>query len=140
MERIDLVPREEIPALARDAAEEEGDPTLATDILSLAGKALASPLFERIRRAKRVMREVPFSWSEEGKVYEGVIDLIFEEPDGLVIVDYKTDRVTPSDLPAKAEHYRPQIGLYGRAVEALTKKKVKERLLFFVRLGESVRV
>ena len=62
----------------------------------------------------------------EGGFLHGFIDLLFEEPDGLVVVDYKTDSI-PSDRPEDAvEKYRLQGGAYAYAVSRATGKRVKE--------------
>ena len=35
----------------------------------------------------------------DGSILEGAIDLLYEQPDGtLVVVDYKTDRVTDAEV------------------------------------------
>lgn len=51
---------------------------------------------------------------ENRTTVQGVADCIFEEEDGIVIVDYKTDRVFSED--ALRERYRVQLGLYGRLI------------------------
>lgn len=69
-------------------------------------------------------REVRFIHRDGDAVLEGAIDrLVLLRQDGrvtgAVILDYKTDRVDPSDagaLAAKAETYRPQLHAYRRAV------------------------
>lgn len=69
---------------------------------------------------------------------QGVIDCIFEDEDGLVLLDYKTDKITGRFVHgfegAKeilAERYQVQLQLYTRAIETIMKKKVKHRYLFF---------
>jgi ATP-dependent helicase/nuclease subunit A len=65
-------------------------------------------------------------------VTEGVIDLVFEEPEGWVVVDYKTDvgkrsassRSASWATGARSTHYADAWG-------ALTGDPVKERVLFF---------
>jgi ATP-dependent helicase/nuclease subunit A len=71
---------------------------------------------------------------------EGVIDLVFEEPGGLVIVDYKTDRITPEQAIAQAAHHAPQLQLYGRGLAQAWGLPVAERLVLFTAIGQSVRV
>ena len=47
---------------------------------------------------------------DDGTVLEGIIDLLFRDDDGtLVIVDYKTDAVPAAALPARVDFYRPQV-------------------------------
>ena len=65
---------------------------------------------------------------------EGFIDLLFEEDDGFVIVDYKTDRVGESgSLDAAAAAYELQLGAYAHAIEASTGRRVSEAWLVFSR-------
>ena len=62
----------------------------------------------------------------------------FEEEDGLVVVDYKTDRVkTAAEL---VERYQVQLDSYADALAKLTHKKVKEKIIWAARLGEIVTV
>jgi ATP-dependent helicase/nuclease subunit A len=65
------------------------------------------------------------------RVLEGVVDLVFREPDGWVVVDYKTDLGTDPTFAARQEAYRRQVDLYADAWSRLTGERVKERILFF---------
>ncbi len=60
----------------------------------------------------------------------GIIDMFFEEPDGIVIVDFKTDKIKDDEKLKKA--YFPQLSIYKTAVEEATGKKVKELLLCLI--------
>jgi len=91
---------------------------------------------DRVRQAKRFFREVPFSVFLREKIMEGKIDLLFEEDEGWVIVDYKTDEVSGVALDERFEAYREQGIWYARAVEKVTRRAVKEVAFFFVRTGE----
>lgn len=73
-------------------------------------------------------------------VLRGVIDMAFREPDGWVLVDYKTDRVTDETIAAYAEHYGAQLAYYAAEWEAQTGAPVKERVLYFVSIGRTVGV
>ncbi len=81
----------------------------------------------------------------------GAVDLLFEEEDGWVIADYKTDRlpgglsgedpeVGEKALAILVEHYRPQVGLYTRFWSKTTGEKVKESGLYFTALDRWVRI
>jgi ATP-dependent exoDNAse (exonuclease V) beta subunit len=65
------------------------------------------------------------------QVIEGVVDLVFREDGGWVIVDYKTDLGTDPDFSSRLENYRQQVDLYADAWARLTGDPVKERILFF---------
>ncbi|MEE8546834.1 MAG: PD-(D/E)XK nuclease family protein, partial [bacterium] len=91
----------------------------------------------------------PFSLSREQDVDDGkkistlltgVIDLAFKEPDGWVIVDYKTGGKRAEEVEKLAQHYRSQIGLYSESWEYITGFSVKEKGFYFVDLGLYVTV
>lgn len=114
-----------------------------------------SPLFERMCRASKTWREVPFSYglparsvypgldageTDEPVLIQGVIDCLFPEEDGLVLVDYKTDRVLGDAWEAAAEKHRFQIERYAEAIGGILGRKVKEGYVYFVDGGRSVRL
>ena len=63
---------------------------------------------------------------------------LFEEEDGIVLLDYKTDRVREAEELIR--RYRRQLELYGEALERTRGKRVKERYLYSFALGETIRV
>ena len=107
---------------------------------------------KRFLKAEKVWREMPFSllvktsevyreWSgiDEKILVQGVIDCMFEEENGdIILVDYKTDIINgifaggfeeaKSEL---AKRYQKQIELYVKAIEEITKKKVAQKILYF---------
>ena len=64
-----------------------------------------------------------------------MIDLIFEEPEGWVIVDYKTDDITDADLPSAVDYYRRQLTHYAECWQAVTGYRVSELGLYFTRVN-----
>ena len=67
-----------------------------------------------------------------GRTVEGVIDLLVETPDGMVVIDYKTDTVrSAAERAAKAAAYAPQITAYTRAVTQAG-RHVHQALLCFI--------
>ena len=106
---------------------------------------LESPLGRRMARAQaegRIHKEQQFiigipardmgrGDSDELVLIQGIIDAYLEEPDGLVLIDYKTDHVPKGNreqgAAMLARRYRVQLDYYERALTQLTGKKVKER-------------
>ena len=100
---------------------------------------------ERAEEGGRLHREQPFvlgvpaheirsCWqSEELVLVQGIIDAWFEEDDGIVIVDYKTDRVRT--MQTLAGRYHIQLEAYAKAVARLTGKTVKECGIYSFCLG-----
>jgi ATP-dependent helicase/nuclease subunit A len=95
----------------------------------------------RVRDAARVdrEREIVFPVGSTPRLLRGIIDLHFEDAQGSVLVDYKTDRVSEAEAPAKAEEYALQMRLYALALE-LEGRKPQKAVLFFLRLGRAVEV
>uniref|UniRef100_UPI0035B511E5 PD-(D/E)XK nuclease family protein n=1 Tax=Symbiobacterium terraclitae TaxID=557451 RepID=UPI0035B511E5 len=114
----------------------------------------ASPLGLRIRqRPDRVRRELSFTLAvpasevypdlpaavacDDVVIVQGMIDLLLEEEDGYVLVDYKTDRREPEQA---ALRYGTQIRVYRRAVEEILGRPVKEAYLHFLASHRSLSV
>ena len=79
---------------------------------------------------------IPAEFSDEKTVIIGKIDLIFTEDDGAVIVDYKTDNI--SDISVLADRYRTQMLLYIEALSKAMDIRVKECILYSIRLRDSI--
>jgi len=105
-----------------------------------AARALALPVMARARRAPRVWRELRLWFPDGADLVEGKVDLVFEEDGGLVVVDYKTDHLSAEQARAQAAHHAPQLQLYGRGLARATGMPVRERLVLFTALGETVPV
>jgi ATP-dependent helicase/nuclease subunit A len=103
-------------------------------------------LGQRLLKAKQILRETPFSYGlRAGEIYpfapeatqnemvliQGVIDCLFEDEHGLILLDYKTDAVRTADIPLLAEKYRIQLELYARAVDQIWKKPVTQTYLYY---------
>ena len=74
----------------------------------------------------------------EKVILQGVIDAFIMEEEGIILVDYKTDRV--KDGEELRNRYQKQIDLYSEALEQILGKKVKRRVLYSFSLGEEVDV
>ena len=80
-------------------------------------------------------REMYVATPVDGTTLEGYVDLVYRRPDGLVVVDYKTDAWRDdADLDAKVARYRLQGASYAVALEQATGSPVAECVFLF--LGE----
>ncbi len=78
---------------------------------------LRHELVTRARASTSIKRETPVSWvQKDGMLIEGVLDLAFDEGDGTVVVDFKTDH----ELAAGESRYRAQLLQYVSAVSRAT--------------------
>ena len=106
---------------------------------------------QRMKKAyetDRLYREAPFMMGvsatrldpelPEGELVlvQGIIDVWFEEDDGLVLLDYKTDRVSSGD--ELVSRYKVQLDYYQEALERITGKKVKERIIYSFCLSDEI--
>ena len=79
------------------------------------------------------------AWDQgEQILVQGIIDAFWEEADGLVLVDYKTDHVKEGQ--ELIERYQRQMHYYSQALERAYGKKVKECYLYSFALGKAVAV
>jgi len=110
-----------------------------------------SDIGKRVIKAHTVKREFKFSLltpanqyfndgGEEKILFQGIIDCFFEENDEYVVVDYKTDNILAENVKKRAEKYTPQLDAYAKALERITGKRVKERIIYFLSVDTSINV
>ena len=116
----DLVDGHDIPALAAAQAAAEGVFGHERTIARLARSALQAPAVAAGARGKH-WRELFVATMVGTTVVEGYIDLLVDDPaQGLVVVDYKTDQVSPGpDRADRIRRYGHQLAAYGVALEQL---------------------
>ncbi len=109
-----------------------------------------SPLGQEMLRVP-LHREFKFSMLADAGAYypglegeelllQGVVDCWFEQEDGITVVDFKTDRVDASNVGQRAGDYAAQLDTYTKALQAMTGKPVKRRVLWFFALNAGVEV
>ncbi|MCF0131868.1 MAG: PD-(D/E)XK nuclease family protein, partial [Pseudobutyrivibrio sp.] len=67
---------------------------------------------------------------------QGIIDVFFKEDDGIVLMDYKTDRV--DEVGELVLRYEKQLALYGKALSRAYKLPVKEILIYSFYFNEVI--
>ncbi|WMI80804.1 helicase-exonuclease AddAB subunit AddA [Anaerotignum sp. MB30-C6] len=125
------------------------------EVMALRKKELlqffASPLAKRMRESEVIEKERPFAMlmaAKElylGEEYEnvedtvlinGIIDCFFVEGQGLVLLDYKSDRLYQEE--AFRERYKIQLQLYKQALEQALDKKVTEVYIYSFAMGKEI--
>jgi len=115
-----------------------------------------SSMITRMKEAKHVWKEKQFIYLADAKMIDvqypenekiliqGVIDTLFIEQDGIVIIDYKTDYVDENYLQQSIqnikERYQRQLDLYAQAVEGITKEPVKEKFIYLYAINEWIQL
>ncbi len=114
-----------------------------------------SDIYSRILKCKNVYKEQIFTLGlPSSEVYpdlenrvedvnivvKGMIDCLFEEEDGYVLLDFKTDFVSKDTIQKVVENYKVQIDLYAKAVDKALDKNVKEKYIYFYNINKFVKV
>lgn len=131
------MPMEQLPDYCSLVAEQEG---LKLEWLGCAMAAIerttASELWRRSERAKHRFFEYSFIIKRQCEGLDmfvrGVIDLVFEEEDGWVIADFKTDHFALENERQFVEFYSPQVLAYAAEWSEQFGFPVKESGLYFV--------
>jgi len=126
LQLVDLRNPTQVGDLVSQQCEIEAIPDRAGIVRRLVEVALASQavaLASEHPHHKELFVTAPIS----GRTIEGYVDLLIESPDGLVVVDYKTDAVrTDADVDAKLAAYELQAAAYAVALEQVTLQPVVE--------------
>lgn len=158
MERLDLSrcgSEEEVRCQVKEAgerhylSEQEAACIRPSDFVTFAG----TPLGQRMAAAQKagcLHREQPFvlgvsassvksRWSgEETILVQGIIDAFFYEGEDIILADYKTDKTGPEGARGLADKYRVQLEQYSEALERLTGKRVREKIIYSFALGGEI--
>lgn len=82
--------------------------------------------------------ELARNYADTDGIIIGTMDLLFHEPDGWVIVDYKTDKVQEETELLKK--YSKQLGLYQKAVELILGEPVKQAYIYYFTKNSTIEV
>jgi len=134
LQSIDLATGAGLEDISRAQAAAEGIAGQWQEVAGLAGNGLQSDVVRRAVESGSYRREVFISVPVEGKLLEGIMDIVFEEDGGLVIADYKTDAIdSENELLRKKELYELQAGLYALMAQEATGRPVRQVVLVFLR-------
>jgi ATP-dependent helicase/nuclease subunit A len=131
---------ERLEAFARmAAAEEQPDARWLPDAVATVRRVLASELWRRSRRARQSHHEFAFmamtgaidAAAPLPRMLRGVVDFAFEEDDGWVIVDFKTDLFDEEHISLFVDYYAPQVRAYADTWTRVLGLPVKESGLYF---------
>ena len=74
----------------------------------------------------------------EQVLLQGVIDCSVLDEDGIILLDFKTDRVSKESLTSTVEKYRSQLDTYAHAIQRIYEMPVKQKLLYFFSIDQFV--
>ena len=110
-----------------------------------------SEIGQKLIRGCEHIREFKFSLLDAGERYgeglsgeqvllQGVVDCAILEPEGITVLDFKTDSVTEETLPEVIDRYRVQVQTYGEALARIFEKPVCKQYLYFFRINRFVEI
>lgn len=141
LQLINLETGEGLEDLAQAQALVEGVADRADEVRALVTAALESQLVRRAVASGRYWREVYVGVPVGELVLEGFIDLLFDTPEGLYVVDYKTDRLLDDeDAATKAHHYALQGASYANALQAALQRPIAGGAFLFLRSSGAIAV
>jgi len=139
-------PKSNLHELAYAALAEVGlEVSLAELAVDTVKSVMRSAIWQRAQASQQRLVEVPFEMlmpgipAEKPTLLRGVIDLVFLEPAGWVIVDYKTDAVPSEGIDELARHYSGQLEIYADSWKRIV-GPVRERGLYFTSKDQYVLV
>ena len=94
-----------------------------------------------------VLREFKFSILDEATSYgdglegervllQGVVDCALLEADGITVVDFKTDFLTPDTIDTVTDRYAPQVDTYAKALQRIFELPVKAKALYYFHIED----
>ena len=125
--------------LDNSLTEKEASTVWYKKIYNFFNSNLGKRLLKAYKDERLVSRELPFFTELSSVEYkpelnkdvyvdekirlQGIIDCFFEEEDGIVLLDYKTDYVEEEKVDEIIERYRAQLKYYKDALEKITEKE-----------------
>lgn len=143
-------------AITQEIKRLQNENLITKEQASLVDPQMIANLFDtdlghKLRISDNLLREFKFSVLVDAQDYvpglcdeqvllQGVVDCALVEPDGITVLDFKTDRVTDKTLPDVLDGYNMQVTAYARALEKIYRLPVKSAWLYFFRLNRFVQV
>lgn len=126
----------DVASLSRQRADVFGVPDHAREVARMVEGALSSSAIRQAaarRHHKEVYLSMALGAEDSDGLFEGFADLLVEDTEGLVVIDYKTDGLQGAGaLSEAARRYTPQLAAYALAAEAATGRPVRKATLLFL--------
>ena len=132
LQTVDLATGAGLDETARAQAAAEGIPERADEVVARSQAALTSSAAKEAAAARH-WRELYVGAPVGNRTIEGYIDLLYESPDGLVLVDWKTDRLgSNSNQVEITAKYARQLGAYADVLKQALGRSVVRAVLVFL--------
>ncbi len=130
----------DVTAACEKAAAQCGAPARAQEAIELLEPFAKSALFQEILACKLLACEMPFSVClPDGNTQNGVMDAVLQTPQGIWVLDYKTDQVASGGEAALfAQKYQAQLAQYRQAAQKIFPNQAVKVSAVFVRTFAAV--
>lgn len=102
----------------------------------------ASDVGRLLLQGGKLYREFKFSLLVDAETYypdaigekimmQGVVDCFVITPDGIVVLDFKTDAIRPGEEHLRTQYYRQQLTVYGQALERIFELPVVRKIIYY---------
>jgi ATP-dependent helicase/nuclease subunit A len=88
--------------------------------------------------AKSIDKTLDIELDDANIIVQGAVDLCFEERGGMVVLDFKTDRV--DNMSELVDCYGEQLKIYSTAAEKIFEKPVKEKIIYSFSLNTEIKL
>ena len=150
MERVTLPGADDLEAIADDVCQEGDIADLTEDVLAMCRACLQAHCVQHALAGGRWWREVPFVLSrttdssepDRGPLATGRVDMVHQDGDELVVIDYKTDKDVTADTAEDhaLEKHSGQAEIYAHALAAATGIPVRQVVFVYCKAGVEVRL
>lgn len=135
--------------------EEEAEVVRINKISNFFKSKLGQRILKANKNGYKIYRELPFFreiraidlyddldkeiYKNEMLRLQGIIDCFFEDEDGVVILDYKTDYVESGDENKILDRYKVQMELYEVTLQKILNRKIDEKYLYLFGLDKEIK-
>ena len=111
------------------------DAAQAEHITARAGQMLtryqAHPIFSQVASAIERHHELPYTYSADGKLQNGIIDLLYRDAAGWTVLDFKTNLISTPEYKAELlQRYSEQLRRYAAVLQTQAGLPVRKVLCF----------
>jgi ATP-dependent exoDNAse (exonuclease V) beta subunit len=139
-ELVDWEEPEGVKQLAEDEARARDLPVAASaEAAEMVRETLRSEIIQRVLRDGEYYKELPFTVSHDGILIQGKIDVLFGGGNSIYVLDFKTDRISESQIKVRLEHYRTQSRSYVQALRVSCGILPRDVLFHFITMSQTFR-
>ncbi len=80
--------------------------------------------------------EIPIFYEENNDIISGKIDLLVIKNDEIIIIDYKSNKITEKEIDKTANKYKKQLDIYKKIISNIYPDKIIKAAIIWTYLSE----